>query len=383
MNIAYFIDPKDNSAIPRRRLLALIPEWQRFGHKVFEWSKNSDFDVIYILNLPLSIDHARKIFASKKKNQAFVVGMIEDFDTRQWAAICDEQIDTIYELIKINKKENKTITGNLRKLRDWLGQLGMFNPWHKKVIKLLKNADAIISTSELQAAGLRKYNPYVTGIADCIPTNEYDINSQAFQTLCERKNKSNSIILVWEGTQWGLQLLELIREPLNKIIKDSNIKIILRLIMPRYRSDFFGKNDNKEIAKDRFLCEVEHYDWDIKTAGTLIKSSDIGLAPMPMQNPFYRAKAFSKPLVYMSLGLPVIASSIPSYRELIQNGINSYLVDNNQVWFEILSKLIKDKELRLRIGKMAEIRVAEFHSVEIVAKKFIDVFQNAYKIRTA
>lgn len=98
---------------------------------------------------------------------------------------------------------------------------------------------------------------------------------------------------------------------------------------------------------------------------------------MPMHNPFYRAKAFSKPLVYMALGLPVIASGIPSFTDLIRDGQDGFIAYNDEEWIYKLACLVDDVELRAKIGTAARVRVDSYHSVEKVAINFLDAFRKA------
>jgi hypothetical protein len=375
-------DPrKANGAVERRRLRALIPCWEEDGCEVFPWRINIACDVIYIVNLPAVLNTAAKVFSSVRRGQAVVVGMIEDFDTARWASMCDELCDDIVSLIKTDNAGKSTFTGRLRSIRDWMAQLGLIQTHRTKVQSYLKSAHAVLSTSELQAAGLRRYNPNVAGVADCIPDDDYKIVDVGYaKNLLEEKADHNFVVMVWEGTQWGLQLLEQIRNPLNSIVEATDFKICLRLIMPRYRSPFHGETDNEVIARKRYLCSVERHDWNLQTVGALVRTADIGLAPMPLTNPFYRAKAFSKPLVYMALGLPVVASGIPSYSELVQNGINGFTVETASEWRTRLIELISSRELRSQIGLAARQRVEQFHSVDAVAKKIKRVFQTATRV---
>lgn len=386
MRIAFVAEDNNDpqkvmGAIERRRLFALIPYWVKDGCEVFPWKKDIDCDVIYIVNLPAMLEMTAQVFAHKKTGQAVVIGMIEDFDTERWASICDESIDDIVSLIAANNTAISTIRGRLRNIKNWIAELGFIQTPRTKIQKYIKYANAVLCTSELQAASLRRYNPYVNGVADCIPENDYIITDAIyFESLVEQKVSNNTVVLVWEGTAWGLQLLELIRKPINSIVEKTNLKICLRLIMPKYRPILFGETDNEIILKNRYLCAVELYDWNLQTVGALVKSADIGLAPQPLINPFYRAKAFSKPLVYMAAGLPVIASKIPSYCELIQNEINGFTVETDDEWQLRLLQLISNKELRIKMGLAAKQRVDEFHSVEKVATKIKNVFETSIKI---
>jgi glycosyltransferase involved in cell wall biosynthesis len=102
---------------------------------------------------------------------------------------------------------------------------------------------------------------------------------------------------------------------------------------------------------------------------------------MPYRNPFYLNKAYSKPLSYMACGLPVVASPIPSYRELIRDRVDGLLAATPEEWTKALLLLVNSPELRQKIGLAGKQRLLESHSEEIVAGKFAHVFCEAARLK--
>ena len=77
---------------------------------------------------------------------------------------------------------------------------------------------------------------------------------------------------------------------------------------------------------------------------------DIGLAPL-LDNPFNACKSPIKTLDYAALGIPVVASDVGVYRGSVADGPGGMLVANTPVaWHAAVSRLIRDPELRLRLG---------------------------------
>lgn len=90
-------------------------------------------------------------------------------------------------------------------------------------------------------------------------------------------------------------------------------------------------------------------DWHLETATDQLCSFHIGI--MPLRNmPWESGKGGYKLLHYMSVGLPVVASPVGINRELVQDGVNGFLVENQDEWIEKLSLLIEDFELRKELG---------------------------------
>lgn len=371
-----------HSPVDRRRLAALIPVWNKLGIEMVRWEPGIACDILYIVNLPASLASAEHAIRIGHSRHAVVVGIIEDLGTGRWASMDAEAIDDLGALRRALTAQQTTPKGRARQVRDLLAEIGVVKNSTTRIRRLVAKADAVVCTSELQAAALRHVNIFCVGIADCIPESDYAEwdTGPAEELLCLKRSEG-SIVLVWEGTKWGLQLLELIREPLERLNAAGSTKLRLVFVSDRERPPLFGMTDNERILSTRFSLPTSFFPWSKNTIGTLLRACDIGLAPMPRHNPFYRAKAFSKPLAYMTIGLPVVASNIPSYSTLIQHGVNGFLAEGPDTWFNLLKRLVDDPELRCNVGNAARRRVNEFHSVEHVAALLAEVFRDAHLMR--
>ena len=78
-----------------------------------------------------------------------------------------------------------------------------------------------------------------------------------------------------------------------------------------------------------------------------------------------RAGDFTSPLKvfeYMAAGKPIVATEIPSVLEILEPGRNSVIVppDDPGMFFDAISSLIGDPDLRARISKNALSDVREY-----------------------
>ncbi|MHB8086545.1 MAG: glycosyltransferase family protein, partial [Dehalococcoidia bacterium] len=80
---------------------------------------------------------------------------------------------------------------------------------------------------------------------------------------------------------------------------------------------------------------------------------DINIAPLDIQSPFAASKSEIKIFEPALLNVPTVASAVDSYARCIADGRNGMLVSSREEWFDKLSLLIEDKELRLSLGKNA------------------------------
>lgn len=78
----------------------------------------------------------------------------------------------------------------------------------------------------------------------------------------------------------------------------------------------------------------------------------------------------------MGAGSSVIASDLPGYRMMIEDGKSGFLVDikNEKKLINILKKLKKDKDLRGKIGREARKRVGKYFTREKVGKFYANLF---------
>lgn len=384
MKISYVVSSgyaglQSTSAVERRRLAALIPVWQSLGCEVVPWRRGAECDLVYVVDLPASLREAAEILRPFKRPYAVVVGVIEDVGTAQWAGLANESLDDVGALHADWHRQQSGVLGRLRYGRNALRRLGLLASRTRELLSVIATADGVVCTSELQAASLRYVNPTCAGIADCIPDRDLAVrDATVAERLLQVKASNGEILLCWEGTRWGLQLLELIREPLARVAARAAQPVRLVVVSERTRDrPLHGEIDNETLLKRRFCLPTTFLDWSLDSIGGVLQAADVGLAPMPAKHPFYRAKAFSKPLVYMAAGLPVVASAVPSYAELIRHGQDGFVVDGPVDWERALGMLVADRELRQRLGGSGARRAVEYNGVDVVAKRFASLFRDA------
>ena len=74
------------------------------------------------------------------------------------------------------------------------------------------------------------------------------------------------------------------------------------------------------------------------------------------------------------MGIPFIASPTEPYKELINHGVNGFLVKHGREWSKYINMLVNDERLRTLMGYEAR-KVSEGRDI----KKNIDKWTDAYK----
>jgi GT2 family glycosyltransferase len=104
--------------------------------------------------------------------------------------------------------------------------------------------------------------------------------------------------------------------------------------------------------------------WDEETWADEMTKCDVALCPQRVD--IQPAKSNVKLTAAMPLGLPVLASPIQSYKEIIEHGENGFICETKDQWHEALVKL-KDPKTREKIGKAGQEAIKAYALPEITS----------------
>jgi glycosyltransferase involved in cell wall biosynthesis len=102
--------------------------------------------------------------------------------------------------------------------------------------------------------------------------------------------------------------------------------------------------------------------WSADAELALVREMDIGVMPLP-DDAWTRGKCGLKGLLSMSMGAASVMSPVGVNTEIIQPGENGFLPATDDEWFDTLSRLIDDPELRARVGRAGRETVVDQYSV--------------------
>ena len=114
--------------------------------------------------------------------------------------------------------------------------------------------------------------------------------------------------------------------------------------------------------------------WDLALFPDYVRPFEVGFAPLPLHNVYVLGKSGNKIVGYMALGLAVIASDHPSYREVIRHGENGLLgvtADDFNAAYEHLC----DPVFRRRVAETGYQSVLDRFSVSTLTDKLLAVLQ--------
>lgn len=150
----------------------------------------------------------------------------------------------------------------------------------------------------------------------------------------------------------------------------SNIIPEFRIIIAGYTNNFIMYENIME-NKERFECHIKY-----------IPKEDVPIL-------FQRASIIVLPYVHASQSgiipiafafkKPVVVTNVGSLTEVVDNGVNGYIVPPRDVdaLAEAIIKLLKDNKLRKTMGESAYLRTKQDLSWERIANKTIEVYNEA------
>jgi glycosyltransferase involved in cell wall biosynthesis len=157
----------------------------------------------------------------------------------------------------------------------------------------------------------------------------------------------NTINIGWIGSPTTFKYLKNIAPTLSKL--NTKYPFELHIIGASENLDFNGT--------------LKYLKWSELNEADLISSLDIGI--MPLENtPWELGKCSYKLIQYMGCGLPTVASAVGMNKQVIDHGINGFLVHNENDWIEKLGILINDANLRKQFGATGRKKIEQEFSLQ-------------------
>jgi glycosyltransferase involved in cell wall biosynthesis len=194
---------------------------------------------------------------------------------------------------------------------------------------------------------------------------QYNQNVQVIPTTIDTENHHNvmtnhdsqELVIGWTGTHTTMHYLD-------------ELMPILRKLEQKYTFTFLVISNQ---SNDYDLKSLKFVKWNKETEIEDLAKINIGVMPLK-QDIWSEGKCGFKGLQYMALEIPTIMSPVGVNSTIVQNGINGFLVESQEEWYEILEKLILEKEVRIQIGKAGKSRIDQAYSVLANQEKYLDLF---------
>ena len=177
------------------------------------------------------------------------------------------------------------------------------------------------------------------------------------------------LVLSWVGMSDNLQYVEPIVLELAGI-KDLRLRIVTTELDSR------RCNNRERVAA--WPIPSDFVTWRMDTFISEMSKAHVGFVPLP-DTSFARSKGPHKSVAFGALGLPVIASDMPGYREVIRHGETGLLADSPEEFRACIEQL-RDPELRERLGQAGR-SFSKFFTGAAVSKLWEKLIWSVWKER--
>jgi glycosyltransferase involved in cell wall biosynthesis len=214
-------------------------------------------------------------------------------------------------------------------------------PWlRNKIPRLIASAAAVVVGNNHLAQYAHQFTRNVFVIPTVVDITHYPER--------EQPKNSGEVRIVWIGTPLTASFLNPLR-PVMARLQQTHSDLIFR---------FIGAGES--FPSDGLRAEC--VEWSERTETDMLAACDIGIMFLP-DNEFTRAKCGLKLIRYMACSLPVVASPVGANREIVTENQNGFLANSDEEWFQNLDLLVRNAQLRRRLGKFGRGMVAERYSL--------------------
>jgi glycosyltransferase involved in cell wall biosynthesis len=240
-----------------------------------------------------------------------------------------------------------------RDLREVAGRLvydiddAVFLLFPEKTEAIATMADRVIAGNQRIADWALKFNQCVSIIPTCVDAEVY--RPKNYQANPDAKVP----IVGWIGSRGNVRMLSVCAPALRQLAGQRNFEF--RVIT----------SDRQAIAEiDLAGVNVKWINVNRCNTVAELQRFDIGITPLPDDDPWMEYKCNAKMIQYMSIGLPAVGSAVGFNHTLVDHGVNSLLAANHDEWVQCLDQLLDSAALRKQMGQAARASMLANYTVQ-------------------
>lgn len=223
-----------------------------------------------------------------------------------------------------------------------------------RVATILKHSRRVVVGNEFLAQYARRYNDAVTVIPTAVDTTRFIPRPADAEPRRE-------LVVGWIGSPTTFPYLEALAGVLREV--SARHCFTLKVSGAGRSVDFPG-------------VKVQEVRWSLADEVTLFNSCDVGVYPLT-DDEWSKGKCGFKAIQCMACGVPVVAAAVGVNREIIVDGVNSFLASTPDEWVDKLGRLLSDRELRARMAAAGRRTIEEHYSLQVTAPRLAQVLASA------
>lgn len=223
----------------------------------------------------------------------------------------------------------------------------------EKANEIMALADLVLAGSSHLAGYARQFNSNVHVVPSTLDLDIYTFNKKT-------RKEDAPVVIGWCGSVTTIKHFEMIISVYRKLMRKYGSAITFKVYgLPGYV--------NKELG-------IESISFSPDTEVPVISSFDIGVMPLP-DNEWTRGKCGMKGLQCMALGIPVVMQAVGANKEIICEGENGFLANNEDEWIDKLSILIDSEDWRRKLGANGRRTIEKGFSCQAIKEMYVNLFQ--------
>ena len=236
------------------------------------------------------------------------------------------------------------------------------------MLALHRNADAIFASSKDMAELTAKRAPNIP--IYIIPNaTDFELSEDAYWNA----KPHDGVVIGWHGSWSHIDDVPLIRDAISEVMaryENVKFKIMGAVNKEHFKGALFPFGDR--VIE---LPWVNFYRLPYELA-----ECDIGLCPL-LDVQFNRVRSTMKVQEYSAVGVPVVCSPLPCYKEEIDEGAGMIAApESTDSWIKALSKLVEDVEFRRGMGQAARKASMKKHDIRNESLKWIEAYRQVARL---
>lgn len=338
--------------------------------KIFMWAASTvDGTFIYRLDMPArelrrlghEVQISSTMSAWAREEADIIVGqrVVQDLPSRMWQLLCEERrasgrggmvFELDDDLINIDPKTNPLA-------------LRFRHPRVQENLKInLRVANAVTVSTEPLAAVVRKVRRGDPAEVYVVP------NAVRAETFAIAKTADHTYLTMygWQGSSTHGADWRVARGAVAQVLAEDAVR--LRFLGTAHLEGL----PLTAVQRGRSRVDAKPWTTDIDEHYRRVAEFDVSLAPLA-NTPFNRSKSALRVQESLALGVPVVASDVPSYRGWVVDGVTGFIVPaSTGKWVRAL-RALQDPALRAEMSAAGR-EAAKAWSIEVLVHRWLDVY---------
>lgn len=224
-----------------------------------------------------------------------------------------------------------------------------------RVAEVVRKSTRVIVGNDYLAAYARRYSDQVTVIPTAVDTDRFAPRLEA------PGQPGRELVVGWIGSPTTFPYLQDLAGVLAQVAGQH-----------RFRLRVSGAGQPVHFPG----VAVDELPWSLANEVSLFNTCDIGVYPLT-DDEWSKGKCGFKAIQCMACGVPVVAAAVGVNREIITDGVDSFLASTPAEWTDKLGRLLSDPALRARMAVAGRRTVEQRYSLQVTAPRLALILQEA------